>query len=186
MKFLKCYIKLITLGLHLIILSIATVAICFAFNFDMFASSDSALHTYEIFTMKDLSFTYQGFLNFTNTMIDFSNKNTVFDSFINIKEVLTEVKIIKALVFALLSSHTLLAIFQLFSYRTKTTFVTCIVTTLLLIVLRTLSINTFADSGLIISVTKYFNVIIILWLAATLISGVQITLYDYVKKAKIK
>lgn len=184
MKFLKCYIKLITVGLHLIILSLATVAICFAFNFDLFSSTDGALHTYEIFTMKDLSFTYQGVLNFSNTLIEFSNKNTVFDSFMNIKEVLTEVKIIKVLMYALLSSHALLAIFQLFTYRTKTTFVTCIVTTILLIVLRTLSINTFADSGLIVSVTKYFNVIVILWLAAILVSGIQITLYNYVKKAK--
>ena len=186
MKFLKCYIKLITLGLHLIILSLAIVAICLSFKFDLFTSTDGALHTYEIFTMKDLTFSYQGILNFSNTMIEFSNKNTIFDSFINIKEVLTEVKIMKGLVYTLFASHGLLAIFQLFTYRTKTTFVTCIITTLLLLVLKTLSINVFSDSGLISSATKYYNVVLILWLAATLISGIQISLYGYVKNAKQK
>ena len=186
MKFLKFYLKPITVGLHLIILSLAIVGICFAFKFDLFTCSEKALNTFEIYTMNDLSFTYQGLLGFSNTMIEFANKNTIFDSFMNIKEVLTEVKVIKVLVYALLVSHALLAIFQLFAYRTKTTLVTCIVTTLLLIALRTVAIYAFKDVGLFETVTKYYNVIMILWLIATFVSGIQVTLYDYISKAKVK
>lgn len=184
MKFLKCYIKLITLGLHLIILSLAIVAIVFGFKYELFTSSASALNTYEIYTMEDLCFNYSGIINFANTMIDFSSKNTIFNSFINLKEVLGEVKVIKVLVIALISMHGLLAVSQLFAHRTKTTFINCIITTLLIIALRTVSIAAFKESGLIIGVTTYLNVIMILWLIATLVSGIQITLYSYVKKAK--
>ena len=90
MKFLKCYIKLITLGLHLIILSLAIVAIVFGFKFDFFTSSASALNTYEIYTMEDLTFNYAGIINFSNTLVDLANKNTIFNSFLNIKEVFGE------------------------------------------------------------------------------------------------
>ena len=86
MKFLKCYIKLITLGLHLIILSLAIVSIVFGFKFDFFTSSASALNTYEIYTMEDLTFNYAGIINFSNTLVDFANKNTIFNTFLNIWE----------------------------------------------------------------------------------------------------
>lgn len=184
MKFLKFYIKLITLGLHLIILSLAIVAIVFGFKFDFFTSSASALNTYEIYTMEDLTFNYAGIINFSNTLVEFANKNTILNSFLNIKEVLSEVKIIKVLVIAIFVMHGLLGLSQLFAHRTKTTFINCIITTLLIIALRTLAVVTFKETGLIIGVTSYFNVILILWLVATLISGIQITLQDYVKKAK--
>ena len=184
MKFLKCYRKLINIGLHLIVLSLAVVAICLSFNFELFKCSETALNNFEIFTRKDLSFTYQGLLSFTDTMIEFSNKNTFYDTIINIKEVLAEVKVIKVLMYSLLSLHALLAILQLFAYRIKTTFVTCALTTIVMIVLRIVAIVTFKESGLIEAASGYLNAVTILWLVATLVSLGQILLNNYINKAK--
>ena len=184
MKFLKCYIKLITIGLHLIILALAVVSICFAFNYELFSSSESALNTYEIYTMKDLTFTYTGLIDFSNTIIDFSNKSTHLNSFINLQNAANDVKAIKCLVITLFSMHGLLGVFQLFSYRTKTTFINCFLTTILLVVLRFACITSFKETGLIEATTTWFVVTLILWIAATVISGFQIFLYHYVKKAK--
>lgn len=184
MKFLKCYIKLITLGLHLIILSLATVVIVYGFTNEFFLSNNSAVTTYEIYTMKDLTFNYTGVIDFCNTLVEFSNKNTIFNSFLDIKEVLTEVKVMKVLVIALISMHGLLAVSQLFAHRTKTTFINLVITTILLIVLKTVAVSAFKDTGLIVAGRTNFNIMLIIMLVAILISGIQITLYHYVKKAK--
>ena len=184
MKFLRFYNKLITLILHLVILTLAILSIIFAFTNELFISDKAALNTFEIFTSKDLSFTYSGIINFSNTLSDIAIKGGLLQSFINVKEVLAEATALKVLILVLFALHSLLALSQLFAYRTYSTFVNCLLSSILIIVIRFIAINTFKESGLITGAATYLNVVTILWLCATLVSGIQITLNHLVKTKK--
>lgn len=186
MKIIKNFSKNIIIFLHIVILTLLTIAIVNAFKNELFASDKNTYITYVTYSGYSPIYNLNGLIGFATSLINNSTINSQIKTLIDFNsQLLSNANILKFIIICIYVTLGILLLSQLFNYRLLLTFISLVITLVLFIVLKGFTINSFSSTKMIIDYTKEYSTTLTLLIIATSISFIQVAFNVFIKKVSI-
>lgn len=186
MKIIKNFSKTIIVFLHIVILTLLTIALINAFKNELFVADKNTYTSYVTYSGYSPKYTLHGLIGFASSLIKNSTINSQIQTVIDFNSnLLADVNILKFLIICIYVIVGILILSQLFNYRLLFTFISLVITLSLFIILKDFTLDSFVSTKMIINNTKAINTSITLLIIATSISFIQVAFNIFIKKVSI-
>ena len=171
MLILKNFSKPIRFTLHIAAIVLLIIAGWIFVTKELFVGNSSIINSFEIYTKKPVEFSLFGTINFSNIFVEFSNKQTQVNSLVKFTDDLVlAAKMLKVYCIAIIVLYALIALSQLFNFRTIASIIGSLFVVLSLSLLYNCAISNFETTKLITGyLNPYKNIIILLSIASFLL-----------------